>query len=94
MKYRRGDMSPWLNGPHCRNLVSTVTVRKLIIMRNLVGKKSRDTVVSGRMSVDKGGKGDRWRGVITFGGNALAEQFGNRRRRPSRFMTRAMEVDE
>jgi len=93
MDYRpeRKGMAEFLKGPEARRVCTLAAAYRLARMRALVGKDSGETAASGKLThgYDRV-KGDRVRVSIEFGGAAVQQQFGNRRTRASRFMTRAL----
>lgn len=93
MEYKRRDMRPFLMSPGMARVVHEVGTHKMRQAASLVGKDSGETAATGRVDLAIGGRrGDRWVGTVSFRGNAVAEQFGNRRRPASRFLTRALEM--
>jgi hypothetical protein len=94
MQYRadyRG-MGKFLLGPDARKVCTLAGGRILGNGRALVSKDSGETAASGRLVHGHGGhRNDRVLVSVVFGGAAVQLQFGNRRTRPTRFLTRASE---
>jgi len=89
-------MGVFLVGPDARRVCTLGAAARLAKARVLVGGDSgasrHHTAASGRLSHGTGGRRhDRVKVTIVFGGAAVQQQWGNRRTRPSRFLTRAME---
>lgn len=96
MDYRpdfRG-MGQFLKGPDARRICTLAAAARLAKARALVGHDSGETAASGRLTHGVGGKkNDRVRVSLEFGGAAVPQQFGNKRTRATRFLTRAFEGD-
>ncbi|MGW4127957.1 hypothetical protein [Amycolatopsis japonica] len=95
MKYRRnsGEAARFLKtNPQLRIALTRAAAAKLARMRSTVSKDSGATAASGRLVHQSraGGKRDRMGVRIAFGGRAVPLQFGNKRTKATRFMTRAM----
>ena len=85
-------MGVFLKGPDARRVVTLAAAARLARARTLVAHVTGDTAGSGRLSHSIGGrKHDRVMVTISFTGAAVQLQFGNRRTRASRFLTRALE---
>lgn len=93
MEYRRGNMGAFLKGPDARRVCTLAAGRVLAKARVIVGKNSGETAASGRLEHGYGIKGDRVRVSVVFGGAAVEEQWGNKRRPASRFLTKALEAE-
>ena len=94
MEYRKDTrgMGVFLKGPDMRRVCTLAAASRLTKARALVGHISGDTAASGRLTHGWGGRtDDRVRVTISFGFAAVQQQFGNRRTRASRFLTRALE---
>lgn len=92
MDYRsnRRESAAFLKGPQMRRVCTLAAAAWLSRARTLVGKESGATAASGRLTHGYGGRlNDRVRVSVVFSGNAVQEQFGNKTRRASRFLTRA-----
>lgn len=92
MKYQRNspESAKFLKGSEMRKVCSLAAGAWLARARLLVGKETGGTAASGHLEHGLGGRNnDRVRVSVVFGGNAVQEQFGNRSRKASRFLTRA-----
>lgn len=92
MDYRsnKAESAAFLKGPQMRRVCTLAAAAWLSRARTLVGKETGRTAATGRLEHGYGGRlNDRVRVSVVFSGNAVQEQFGNRTRRASRFLTRA-----
>ncbi len=95
MKYQRNsrETAKFLKAsPQLRIPLTRASAAKLARMRQTVSKHSGATAASGRLvhQARAGGKRDRMGVRIAFEGRAVPLQFGNKRVKATRFMTRAM----
>jgi hypothetical protein len=94
MEYRpdfRG-MAEFLRGPDAARVVTAAATAGLARARQLVGHDSGETARTGRLLHGTGGRrNDRVRATIAFDGAMVQQQFGNRRTKATRPMTRAWE---
>jgi hypothetical protein len=85
-------MAEFLRGPDAARVTAAAAGVGLARMRGLVGHDSGETARSGRLLHGTGGRrNDRVRTTIAFDGAMVQQQFGNRRTRATRPMTRAWE---
>jgi hypothetical protein len=95
MQYRRdvAGMAKFLTGPDARRVVTLAAAARLAKARGLMRRDTGATAASGRLvQHSRGGrKNDRVMVSVTFGGTAVAQQFGNKRTRATRPLTRAFE---
>lgn len=92
MDYRanKRETAAFLKGPQMRRVCTLAAAAWLTRARALVGKETGRTAATGHLEHGYGGRfNDRVRVSVIFGGNAVREQFGNRTRGASRFLTRA-----
>lgn len=106
MKYQpnfRG-MAEFLMSPDAARVTTAAASAGLARARQLIGNSSGsekrtgatsspgETARSGRLLHGTGGRrNDRVRVTLAFDGAAVPQQFGNRRTKPTRFLTRAWE---
>jgi hypothetical protein len=99
VEYQRDskETAQFLLGPELRKVTTLAAGRVLAKARaNLAAHvDTGETMRSGRLvhSTRGGVKKDRVSVSVVFGGNAVPLQFGNRRVRATRFLTRALEGD-
>lgn len=95
MDYKRNSANAraFLLGSQLRVPLTLAGNRWLGKARGLVSKDSGATAASGRLiqKTKAGAKGDRIGVQVRFGGAAVPLQFGNKRTRATRFLTRAGE---
>ncbi|MGW4487858.1 hypothetical protein ACWEOE_28920 [Amycolatopsis sp. NPDC004368] len=94
MQYRANyvGMGRFLRGPDARRVTTLAAGRVLAQARAIVRKDTGETAASGRLLHGTGGRRkDRVRVTVAFGGAAVPLQFGNKRTKPTRFLTRAIE---
>jgi hypothetical protein len=100
MDYRANyrGMGKFLVGADARKVCTLAGGRVLAKARVLASDRSvypqatGKTAATGRLVHGRGGrKNDRVKVSVVFGGEAVAMQFGNKRRRAGRFLTRAAE---
>ena len=97
-------MAEFLRGPDAARVVTAAASAGLARARQLVGDSSGtaeragatsspgETARSGRLLHGTGGRrNDRVRVTLAFDGAGVPQQFGNRRTKPTRFLTRAWE---
>lgn len=95
MRYspNRLSMGQFLRGPEARRVCTIAAAERLTRARALCPRDTGQTAASGRLvhSSNGGVNGDRVQVAVRFDRAAAALQFGNRRTRASRFLTRAFE---
>lgn len=85
-------MAEFLRGPDSARVTSLAAGAGMARMRGLVGHDSGETARSGRLLHGTGGRrNDRVRTTIAFDGAMVQQQFGSKRTRATRPMTRAWE---
>lgn len=85
-------MAAWLLGPESRRVTTLAAAARMAKARALMQHDTGETAASGRLVHGRGGRrNDRHVVSIVFGGTAVIQQFGNKRRRATRPLTRAME---
>lgn len=85
-------MGAFLTGPDARRVCTLAAAARLAKARGLMQRDTGDTAASGRLVHGVGGrKNDRVKVTIAFDGTAVAQQWGNKRTRPTRPLTRALE---
>jgi len=94
MKYTpdtRG-MGQWLVGSDARRVTVLAAAARLAKARALMRRDTGETAASGRLIHGRGGrKNDRVMTTIAFDGTAVPQQWGNKRTRATRPLTRAFE---
>lgn len=85
------ETGKFLRSQQLRKPLTLAAAKILARGRVLVEKDSGETAASGRLVhlTQAGAKRDRIGVSVVFGGAAVAKQFGNKRTRPTRFLTRA-----
>lgn len=95
MQYTRdiAGMSKFLVGPDARRVVTLAAAARLAKARGLMRRDTGATAASGRLvqHARGGRRNDRVMVTIAFDGTAVPQQFGNRRTRATRPLTRALE---
>jgi hypothetical protein len=92
MRYRANytETGRFLLGPECRKVTTLAAAAWLSRARMTVSRDSGATAASGRLVHGVGGtRGRRVKVSVVFGGAAVPLQFGNKRTRATRFLTRA-----
>lgn len=93
MKYRADyrSMSRWLKSPEARRPTTLAAADAMSRMRGTMRADTGATAASGRLIQGIGGrKKDRVMVTIEFGLTAVIQQFGNKRQKATRPMTRAL----
>lgn len=97
MKYQANyqETGRFLLGPECRKVTTLAAAAWLYraratVLRDSSKEATGTTAASGRLMHGVGGtRGRRVKVSVVFGGAAVQLQFGNRRTRATRFLTRA-----
>lgn len=85
-------MAEFLRSPDAARVCTAAASAGLARARQIVGHDSGETARSGRLLHGTGGRrNDRVRVTLAFDGAMVQKQFGNRRTRATRPMTRAWE---
>ena len=71
-------LTDWLTGPQCRQLVLAKASQAQLVYQALVAKRTGQLARSAKVSVVRGGKGDRWVGRVTAQAPyAASHEFGH-----------------